>query len=266
MTFTPTYDGFALDSTNGVSISGLEDLGRNSVKLDRTLGGGGALRHSLLEGRIVNIKGTVTGTTSAAVATALDNLLAKLHQSGQAVLGLNGSRFLDCWCSPARVSWEAGASGLVARWSASFMSDDAFWREAAEDSDSQVDAASINNFEVVNAGTAPTWPTFELVTTSTAATGAVFLRNDTTSKECKLNNINVIAGDTLVINTGTGQVYIKSPANASSATPDTITGAFWELAVGTNSIEYEVSWAATSSITCTVKHYPRHHHLGDVTP
>ena len=70
--------------------------------------------------------------------------------------------------------------------------------------------------------------------------------------------------DTLIINTENGQIYIETPANASSYTPNKITGAFWPLEPGNNTVVMTVTWGSGSDSDMTIKWYEQHHHMGDL--
>ena len=266
MSFTPIFDGLALDDTNGIKVEKVKDFGPVTVKMEPTLGGGSGLRRANIEGRTIRLSGTISADTAATLETRLDTLLQKLHQADAKVLQISDDRYLDAWASPDGIKWDGGTAGTVARWSCKFTSKSPYWRASAESTDTLTNSSGTGSQSVVvdNTGaTAPSWPTFEIAFEGDIS-GTLTLGNSTTSKEVEFADLNVMTGDTLIINTENGQIYIETPANASSYTPNKITGAFWPLEPGNNTVVMTVTWGSGSDSDMTIKWYEQHHHMGDL--
>lgn len=268
MTATYKWDGFALDSTNSVSTDGQPtDQGPIEIKLEQLLRGGMGLKSNLLRGRKVKLSGVVRGSTAANFETNADALRAKLHQVGEKVLQLSDDRYLDCFAAPGALKLieGTGKDEPGADWSCEFLSKDAYWRNSAQTTDTQTNTSTTVQKAVTNGGDAPEFPDFEVENTGLSAIVGITLtiRNNTTSKEFRLFDFDLAAGDKLFVSASTGQVYLADTPDASSNSPKRIDGAYFSIQSGSNTLEFEAN-DGSGDLTYRILHYDRFHHYGDL--
>ena len=268
MTATYEWDGFALDASNGISITGEpRDDGPIQVKLQELTRGGMALEANLLRGRRVRLKGIVRGTDPANFEARVDALMAKLHVTGIRALRLSDDRYLDAYASPGplRIIEGTHKDEPGAEWDCEFLSLSPYWRGASESTGSTTNSATTVSLVRTNAGDAPEYPSFEIENTGLSAkTGmTVTIRNATSSLEFRLFSFDLAAGDILVVDARSGQIYLKGTPDASSAAPVRVDGAWWPLAAGANTVEWEAN-DGSGALTYRISHYDRWHHFGDL--
>lgn len=249
MAWSPSFDGYDLTATNGVSMVNWSDHGPGKASMVDLLTGGSEARKTSLMGRSITAELQVKGTSQAQLQTRMESLLAVLHQPGFAYLRLDGAREIHAFAQPGKVSPVKGADGIVAKVPVKWVAKDPYWRgiTVVSDTDSTATTATLG---LTNAGGAPSPFNFQLenVGLSDVAGQTLTVRNTTTGKEFRIYKVDVDAGDVLRIDED-GQVYFEPPIGATSRTPIRIDGAVFDIEPGANTIEITHGMGTDSEFT-----------------
>ena len=262
MTFSPQFDGQALHSDGTVTLS-WKDSGPIQIKSSPLLRGGSGISRNALVGREIDLTGIVRASTPTATLALLDNLMKVLHQSGEKVLRITDDRYIDAYADPGSITSGEGTDGLTARWKCRFISTSPYWRDQTElNSTKANDADGVVTDTVSNTGKAPELPDWEFTATGDYDDVTITVENTTTGKQFRLFKVTIKSGDTLVIDSSSGEVYFSGDPASGSAVPKRIDGQFWTMPNGSNTITYTCTQSGTD-LTYKVKYTPRHHNLGE---
>jgi len=267
MTYTPVLGGLALNS-GGISCDEIRDVPAVELEMETLLRGGSAVVRDSLIGRVIRLAGAVRAASGSALEGIADNLYQVLQETGEQVLQLADDRFLDVHVSADEYRVQPGASGAWVLWSATCYATSPYWRGAAFTNNTVTNTTSAPTKNVTVTGKAPTLPSYEITNGGTIDyTGiTVTITNGTSGEEFRLFSFDLGAGDTLYVDADTGEVYIGSGSSADSAAPKRVDGMFFELLNGTTTLTFTHNFGTSGDITFKVKHYDRHHTLGDLTP
>jgi len=248
--FAPSFDGLALDASNGITLEEWEDRAPVALKFANNLAGGSTIRETYVAGRELEATIFLQGATGAEFNTRLAALMAKLQTGTAAVLKLTSGRQLLAYASPGPIKPTRGSNGLAARIRVEWATEAAYWTATASSTGNVVNTASPVSFVATNSGNAPASPDFEIENTgATDYVGiTVTIANTTTSKSVRALQFDLDAGDTLVIKAN-GEVYVEAPSGATSKTPKRLDGTHPLLAAGANTLEFTHTFGSGSDVT-----------------
>ena len=262
MTFSPTWNGLNIHTGGTVTLD-WADSGPVEVKTALLLRGGAGVTRNAVLGRKIKLRGLVRAATATATTSLLDNLMEDLHVSGEAVLRISDDRYIDAYADPGSIKVEEGTDGLLYYWSCDFISTSPYWRDQNELNATKAnDATGSVNHAVSNTGKAPELPDWEFAATGDYDDVTITVENTTKSKQFRLFQFTIKNGDTLVIDSSTGEVYFSGNPASGSAAPKRIDGQFWTMPNGSNTITYTCTQTGTD-LTYKVKYTPRHHNVGE---
>lgn len=248
--FAPSYDGLALDATNGITLEEWEDHGPVRLKFEENLAGGQTIRESYLSGR--KIEGTIfiLGSTAAELNTRLTALMAKLQRSTAADLKITSGRLITAYCAPGPIKITPNTNGTSARVKVEWMAEQPYWKKSSASTGSVVNSTSPVSFVATNNGGAPALPDFEIENTggSNYTGNSVTIENTTTGKSLRCLQMDLDSGDKLIIKAN-GEVYLDSPSGATSRTPKRLDGTHPILQAGANTLTFTHTFGSGSDIT-----------------
>lgn len=260
MAWSPTYNGFALDKTNGIALVDWSDSGPVKVSMTDLLLGGSAPSSLAIVGRVIEAKLKLSSATTGAFETLLSDLLTELHQTSANSLKLDSTREIAAYSLPGKFKATEGGGGVSGEISVKWVSEDAYWSATSSVTVSSA-LTSPTALNITNTGDAPTAINFQVENTSggdlTGITATV--RNTTTGEEFRVHDFDIDAGDTLRLDED-GQVYFDDPVGAGSKTPVRVDGKIFDLAAGANAVT--VTHTMGTSGTWAIAAFPRHHYHG----
>lgn len=264
MTFAPTWNGLNIH-TAGTVVLDWSDSGPIEVKTSPLLRGGMGITRNALLGRKIKLKGLVRGSTATATTALLDNLMEDLHISGEKVLRISNDRYIDAYADPGSIKVEEGVDGKLYYWSCEFVSTSPYWRDLNELNQSVTNGAgSPVSVVATNTGKATELPDYTFAASGGGYTDiTITVRNTTTSKEFRLFQLSIDNGDTLKIDSSTGEVYFTANPGSTSSAPKRIDGQFFELPNGSNTIQFTHTAGSDGFLTFKVHYTPRHHNVGN---
>lgn len=258
--FAPSYDGLAFSAANGFTFEDWEDHGPTRHKFEENLGDGSTIREAFLAGRRIEATLFLQGSTAAEFNTRLAALMAKLQRASAANLLITSGRQISAYCSPGPLKIVGGSSGMSARIKVEWMAEDAFWLATASSTGSVVNTTSPVSFVATNNGNAYALPDFEIENTGGTdhSSITVTIKNTTTGKAMRLLQMDLDAGDKLIIKAN-GEIYIEAPAGATSKTPKRVDGTHPKLQAGANTLEFTHTFGSSSDITFRATWYDAFH-------
>jgi hypothetical protein len=260
MPWSPSFNSFALDTTNGIALPDWKDHGPVNVRTEGLLLGGSGVTEAALLGRVVEARIKLSAADAATFETRLSGLLAELHSAAEASLKLDSTREILARAIPGKFTPTEGSDGLVAIIPVKWVAESPYWRSLTKTSVSSA-LVSPTALNITNNGDAPAALNFQLENTSlndhTGITATV--KNTTTGEEFRLQSIDIDAGDTLKLDED-GQLYFDNPVGAGSKTPIRVDGKVFDIAPGLNAIT--VTHTMGTDGTWTVAGFDRHHYHG----
>lgn len=253
MAWAPTFDGLALDDSNGISWPEWKDHGPVKLEMDGALAGGREITSIHLEGRRITAKLALAASTTGAFDTRLSALLAVLQRLTPGVLSLAAGREIEAYCLPGAVSPGRG-SRQNCTIAVEFHAKEPYWRATTQSSAATVNSATTVSVAPTNSGDAPAVPDLEIENTGglTHTDVTCTIRNATTGYELRLFRFSLEPGKLLHVKAD-GQVYIQAPSGANSKSPTRLDGHHFDLAPGANSVEFEHNLGTASDVAFRVK-------------
>lgn len=265
MSWSPSYDGYALTSANGIAIPKWSVTPASEVKTDDLLEEGSIFDEARLSGLSGQMTFHVSGTTTTNLRDRVSALLAKLRRRDLALLKLDSTREVPALGKVGELAPPKGGEGLQAIFTWKWMALEPYWRATSESSDSEVNSSAAPTISLQNAGDAHAWPRWEIENTGvTDYIGiTVTIRNGTSGEEFRLVKLDLAAGDTLYVSEA-GEVYLNSGASANSRAPLRVDGQAFSIPGGNvaQTITFEHLFGTASDITFTGAFRARYQHLG----
>lgn len=253
------FGSFALDTTNGVTLTEWPSRLQIDSTMRPRVAGRGAVRTRLLESSLqFQLAGVVAGSDTGTVRDRSD-ALAQALRSGENWLQLYADRRIRCHLSDLQVRERSGApqvrdftATLVARWPY-------FESPTLVQSSHSLSGAGPHVVALAgNTGSAETWPTVRL-TNLGAAVGPIVLSvaTVTSTQVIQLGGLSLASGGQILIDMREGRL---GDAVGTPTRPAFVDGSFWALPAGiASTIEVAHNIGASASLSLVVSWYPAHH-------
>lgn len=247
---------FALDATQGVVISGLEEEESWDVETGGRLNRpGGVIERNLFGSIDINLRGLIRATTAAVLRTRLGALMNVLGDGGEDIFfRVNDDREIRCRPVARGRDWFPGGQYQVAEFDVTLRSVDPFWRALTATTFS---AAVVGNAEttvvVPNSGDAPAPFILDITPTSGSilATTFVVQRDAPTPLEkLRIGKVIVTTGLILRIDTETGSVTDGTGSlGVADALTEFVDGVAWTFQPGANTLRLKQNGSPAPNVS-----------------
>lgn len=258
-TLTPyrRFDGYALDSTNGIIIEDWDETVLAKASYGSRLDGEiGLYGRSETDGRRIVFKGSISGADDGAVRDYFDALMAKLMVRGERYLQLRDDRRIAVRLEKSiKRSFVKGTQQTSCRFAVSFRSRFPTW-ESTSSASSYVDISSSPTTLTLPAitGTAPTWPTVTIQNNGLQFDGRTLVMT-AGSKQLALSGLSMSSGQAIAIDFREGLIDM---AGAQSPRPVSIEGGFFPMEASATPTWEFVTDVASPTIRVTVTYRPQY--------
>ena len=268
MAWSITYRGFALDTTNGIAVDKVRESATTAFRESKLKGGGSALDLLRLEGRAVDVSGTIKGTSASDFKTKLAAFLAKMNDPSEGTLILD-TQELPCVAKMGAI--EYGQTVEHAKWSCRFVSGEKYWKSpstTAITGGTIGTSGSPSHTETVTYG-ATRAETFPVWTITSAESGTssdldITFTNSTTSEQMKITGLQMGASDVLTLDPNSETVYFSTSSSGASKPPRRIDGIFWSLSGASVAISVTINTTTfTNGFTVGATYYNRYYSFGE---
>jgi hypothetical protein len=142
MSWTPTFDGYALDDSNGVTVENATELPGVRGEYADMLTAGTVTTRRAQGGRVIELEGKLVGTSAANFETRLDALLGALMVAEGGYLQLSDDRRIFAYPEPGGFDLLRGSSNMAGAWACRFQATAAWWESTTEQSEVKTYASS----------------------------------------------------------------------------------------------------------------------------
>ena len=133
MSWSPNFDGFALDETNGITIEEVRETPKLTAEMQDLLTTGSAIVRRWEGGREVELSGKIVGTSASDFQSKIDDLMGAFAAPAGGYLSLNSTREIFAYPEAGDVEVLQASGNQAAGWSCRFTSTAAYWRSTTED-------------------------------------------------------------------------------------------------------------------------------------
>ena len=267
MTWAITFRGFALSESNGIAVDKVRESASTAFRESKLKGGGSALDLLRLEGRAVDLSGSIKGTSAADFKTKLAAFLSKMNDPSEGTLILDTQK-LQCVAKMGAI--EYGQTVEHAKWSCRFISGEKHWSSpgtTAITGGTIGTSGSPSHTETITYGatkaeTFPVW-TITSAESGTASDLDITFKNTTTSEEMRISGLQLGASDVLTIDPDSETIYFSTSASGASKPPRRIDGIFWSFSGSSTAILVTINTTTfTNGFTVGATYYTRYYSFG----
>lgn len=246
MSWTPSYDGAALDDSTGVAVKAIKDKPMVKVKTAELLGDGVAVERYSKSGRHITLSGTIIGQSQSNLDARVNSRVESFTNPSGGILTLESSREIFVYPKIGSLELIKGSSNLAIDFSVEFYSESPYWRGTTVQTKTLSLSSSGSNTSVAtitNSGSAPVRPLIQI----TQKSGTSGVRDPLT---LSIGNITIespeyirLTGaalgndiDTIVLDSTDESVYLINDTSSSTKVPKRVDGAFFRLESGDNKV------------------------------
>ena len=266
MAWGVSFRGFALDSTNGITVENVSENASVNVREQKLKEGGSSLDLLSLASRTITLSGKIHSDSASGFKTALRAFLAKVNDPSEGDLILDALK-LSCVAIPQAINY--GPLVTSANWSIRFVSGEKFWKTATATTASGLigkTSATLSTTLSYDADYAEVLPTWTLTSLESGAISdlSITITNSTTGEEFRVSDFDVGPSDVLTIDPDAESVYYSTSSSGVSTSPKRIDGSFWAISGASVSLTATLSTTSLSDgFTLGVSYYPRHYSFGE---